>query len=398
VAQEPIVGSSPFNITVRDRNYNEIRGVGGYLNLELTLTDPCYAVSEWTIKLPASHPVTPLLHEDGAGIVVRPVGSSKVILSGQMKRATRDFAINDGVVTDGFTFYGKGDEFALLKELAFATSNVDISTSGLTQTPNAYSRDVRVPAETAILNVVRANISSTANITRRRYAWLTVPASQGRGATVTRSDRFPTILETVQKLAILGGLTFSVRQAAQGQVAFTVRVPAVRPEARWSPEAGNIAGFTHTKVAPEVDEAIGAGGGELEDRLFTRRVLANSAAAWGHRSVVFVDQRQTSEYDEIQEALAEEIENGRAVAGLTIRPYETPGLRYGEHYETSDIGTVAVGPVTITDRIRQVVIRHTAGSAPQVSPSVGEPDPAESPQWKRATDRLGRYVSLLRRR
>lgn len=392
------LGSSPYLVTYRDRTYVERGSVAGYESLDMKLCDPVYDISTWTLRLAGDHAAAMKLFEDGAGIVVRAAGTDEVLLSGPVEDIRRTVEATDDGMTDYWEVSGHGDEVILAESLAFPNSTVDIPTDD-TVTGLNVSRDVNVPAETAILNVVRANISSTANIARRRYPWLIVPASQGRGSTVTRSDRFSKIIGTAQSLGLVGGLTFSIRQSAQGQVTMAIRVPQQVSGAGWRLGV-NVSAATYSKTAPTVDEVIVGGGSENDgtDRPFTRQRFASSHEAWGRRREAFVDTGDDM-LSELRQAGSEALEEGRATAGLAITPMETPGLRLGVHYQVGDIGTVALGTMPpITDRIRQVNIRHEAGRAPVVRPSVGAPDPDSSPAWLSYVRKFRKQLSQFQRR
>jgi hypothetical protein len=395
------LGSSPYLVTVRDRTYHETGGsAAGYMSLDFDLCDPVFEMSTWKLRMAGEHPAGLKLFEDGAGIVIRAAGTSDVLLSGPVEdaRRTLEFNQDSGEMTDVWEFSGHGDEVILAESLAFAASSIDIPTTASINGLGS-SRDVDVPAETAILNVVRANISSTANIVRRRYPWLIVPASQGRGSTVTRSDRFSRIIDTAQSLGLVGGLTFSVKQSGPGQVTMAIRVPQQVSGAGWRLGV-NVSAVTYSKTAPTVDEVIVGGGSENDgtDRPFTRQRFASSQEAWGRRREAFVDANEDT-LSELRQAGTEELESGRATAGMAITPMETPGLRLGVHYQVGDIGTVALGTMPpITDRIRRVSIHHEPGRAPVVRPSVGAPDPDSTPAWLSYVRKFKKQLSQFQRR
>lgn len=393
------LGSSPYLVTVRDRLYNEVGSAAGYTSLDMVLRDPVFDLTTWTLKLPGEHAAALKLFEDGAGIVVRAAGTDQVLMSGPVEDARRTVEMGaDGGVSDSWEFQGHGDEVILAESLAFPASGTDIPTTGAIE-GLGHSIDTNVPAETALLNVVRANISSAANIARRRYSWLTVPATQGRGGTVSRADRFSRIIDTAQTLGLVGGLTFSVKQSGQGQVTMTVRVPQVIPGAGWRLGV-NVSSVTYSKTAPTADDVVIAAGDDSEgvEREFTRMERTTSSTAWGRRREQFVDTSDTL-LSELRQSGAEALEEGRATAGLAITPMETPALRVGVHYQVGDIGTVALGTMpAITDRIRQVSIHHEAGAAPVVRPSVGAPNPDDSPALLSLVRKLGKQLSKFQRR
>lgn len=388
------LGSSPYLVTVRDRTYTEVTSAAGYTSMDLKLV--YNGISEWTLKLHGEHPAAPLLAEKGAGIVVRPIGSDTVILSGLMKSADHDVSVGEGgEISDEWVISGVSDEYQLLKEFVYPDPTIDVSTSALVTFPVTHEENIGVPAETAIKNLVTANVSNNAGVPRRRYGWLSVEPDLARGDTVRQRDRFSTLLETIQASAEVGDIGFKMRQTSSGRVTFSVWMPAVRPEARWSPQAKNIRGFTHSIKAPECDDALVGDGGDGTARQFLRSSDQTSQQEWAMRSCGFVDQSSSVLADMRQAGQVERAE-GSAVAGLSIHPFETPGLRYGVHYELGDIGTASIGSVTVTDRIVQVTIQHSSG-APVVTPSVGTADGSQTPAWLKPVQKLSRKVGLLGR-
>lgn len=386
------LGASPYAVTVRDASLVEVASLAGYESLSMTLVNN--GVDTMTVTIPGEHPAAVAATADGAGVVIRPAGSGRVITSGQMVLSTREWTVTDGRWHDTVTLEYESDDHILRDSLCYAPTTVDVPTSSLS-TGHSWSFGQPGPAESAIVSVVGANIGSNGNIARRAYPWFVVPPSQGRGADVHRRDRFNTVLDSVQKLATLGGLSFAVRHSAPGEVTLYIWEPEESPTARWSAEAGNLLGLTVTKRAPLMDEVVVAGENEAEERIFTRRSRTPDAS--GRRREVFLDQRQTEELAELREAADEDLEEGRARAGMSIQPVETPALRLGEHYNLGDIGTASFGGETITDRIEQVVINHQVGQAPSIVPSIGEPDPAETPAWLAPVRRLFRQLSPIRR-
>ncbi|HEY9371541.1 Gp37-like protein [Streptomyces sp.] len=395
MAVSPDVGKSPYDVQVRDRTYHEgVASASGYERLYMVLVDS--DVGTWQLELKGDHPAAAFLKEPGAGIVVRAAGTDDVIMSGS--RVSAELTVDSAFPNGKWVFTGETDEAILRDEVVYPSQVVDVSDTALMSFTPSHSRSTSVPAEDAICAVVLATVSATAPVARRRYPWFATPISQGRGAVVSRKDRWCTVLESVQKMATLGGLSFSVRQTGPGVVSLIVRVPAVRAGAKWSLESGNLTSASLVYRAPDIDEGIA---GDFEGdttRKFTRRTRAASQAAWGRRRVKFFNTSE-DELAQMQATLDEDLDDGAERAGIKIHPKETAGLRFGEHYQLGDIGTASMAGVDLTDRIRQVVIDHHAGAAPQVDPSVGDPDVADSPAWvKTVRSMFRRYVAPSARR
>src|SRR5690625_2847486 len=263
------LGAAPYAVTVRDASLVEVASLAGYESLSMKLVNN--GVDTMSIQIPGSHPAAAAATADGAGVVIRPAGSDRVITSGQVVLSTREWSVIDGRWQDTLTIEYESDDHILRDSLVYAQSHQEVPTDRSEDGYGWSSGPSGQPAEDAVVAVGDANIGSGGSLARRAYPWLRVPTSLQRGGPVSRRDRFNTVLESVQKLATLGGLGFAVRHSAPGEVSLYVWEPESSPVARWSAEAGNLLGVTVTKRAPTVDEVVVAGQNEAEERTFTRR-------------------------------------------------------------------------------------------------------------------------------
>jgi hypothetical protein len=287
-------GTSPWNVSVRDINLNEVETANGYFNLRMDLRES--DVGQWTIRLPMNHPAVAHLLQPGSGIVVRPVGHDDVVMSGwtaemfitETRADSTSVATGGEAGTGGATFVGFTDE-VILTELAYPDPDVDVTESGLTTFGVAH--DTRTgPAETVLKAYVEENIGPSAGILRRRYPFLNIPATTGLGASNTWAARFDSLLQLCHEIATYGGLSFRVVQSAPGQVSLEVYESQTLSEIRFSVNAGNLTSALLTYRAPDSTEGVAGLSGEGTARSFTRRqsngisVLALDGASGNYAS------------------------------------------------------------------------------------------------------------------
>lgn len=366
-----------FVVTVRDASCVEVGTLTGYTSLDILQhhMSPDGDSGLGAVTVPTGHRdldlvLEPLADGEPVGIVVRRTGSNKVVASGHVVPTTVDDA-PAGTTTIAF----EPDDAILANEVPFCSPGNDVSNSSTSTWPQAY--DTRTgPGETVLLDYVRANIGSTASIVRRRYPWLTVPASQGRGAGGTWQARPPqTLMDLCRSIAVQSGIAFRLAQAATGgAVAVEVWVPTALPDVRFSPEAGTVTGLVTTLTPRSVDEVIVMAGDEGASRLLTRRTAAGYTPG-RMRRVRVIDQRQTSDLTQMQQAADEELADGAATAAAEFTLIERDEAPiFGVDYRLGDTISVSTWRrVTVQAPVMSVQIRHDAGSAPVVTPSIGRP-------------------------
>lgn len=367
--------NSPWVLTARDVDLNEIENISGYLRLRMDLKDS--DIGQWTIRMMTSHPAFAPMLEEGSGLVVRPVGHHTPVMSGY----TTDMFVTESRDSDvGFaTFMGVTDT-VLLSELAYPDPDSDVSTSGMTTFGDA--RDTRTGAgETVIKDFVAANIGSSAGISRRRYSFLDIPASQGLGASGSWSGRFHVLRDLCREIARYAGLSFRIVQSGPGELTLEVWEPEERPSVRFSVKAQNLTSGVLTFRAPDSTEVVVGAGGENADREFLRRGDDSLANTWGRRVAKYLDRRSVETVSDAQQAGDTLLLEDAVTAGITLYPVEFPGTLFGVDYDLGDKISAVVGGVEVFEPVRRVRIDHEAGQAPDITPSIGlEEGDGESPE------------------
>ena len=384
-------GESPYQVTLR-HDWAEVESCAGYRDLRLVPT--FLDVGTWTVQLRASSPAARMFlteHQVGDdlarwGIVARRAGTPSILLSG----VALDAYVVD-TTSPTLTLVGVCDNAIAAGETAWPDTTTEIPTATTTTHPVEY--DSRTgPAETVLLDYVTANIGPAAPITRRRYPWLTIPTSQGRGTTRTWHTRQENLLQLQARIARAADLGFRYVQGDPGLVTLDVWAPQLRPEARFSRASGTISTAELVLRAVDSTEALVAGPGEGTARVFTRQTRTG---VFAFRRARFLDRDRNPGavpvYDALQTDATEQLITDAVTAGFTFTPTsQTGGL--GSRFDLGDIVTGVVAAQEITDVVEQVTITHTAGQAPKEVPSIGLPNPDETPELEHVVRRLATDV------
>ncbi|MFE7463109.1 siphovirus ReqiPepy6 Gp37-like family protein [Streptomyces sp. NPDC057499] len=355
------------DITVEVRNKSLTRvGLVRPEELVFEMTDAFNNVGSWKLTLGSEHPLTPILRTPGSGLIV--TGPSYTLMSGPMMKFESASTPEDpggSVVFEGVT-----DDVILRDMLAFPEPT---NPNGATQT---LAHDVRQgPAESVMHGFVRANIGPGAPAPRRRSR-LTMGDDYGRGPQVKKSARFPVLGNLLTELALLGDLGFRVIQRGDGLVFETYAVQDRSDFIRLDVLNGTLSGQRASISAPGVTRAIVAGQGELTNRQLLQ--IDNDAslqaeADWGRRIEQWIDQRQTDDWAELQqagdEALADE---GFTAVDIQLVPMEDSTMVFGTDWGLGDRVAVVVDDQELKSNVTGLVLKASS-SGFQVGAALGDP-------------------------
>lgn len=245
--------------------------------------------------------------------------------------------------------------------------------------------DVRSgPAETVIKGFVQANCGTG------RPSWrndgitgldlLTVAADQGRGLAQKFSARMSDSMSTLRLLAkyyALGppalGFTMNVVEDPDtGQLVFeTTPQRDLTATAVFSERMGNLTDASWTESAATSTHAIVGGSGAGTARTFI--LVKDTVAATDWRQIVesFVDQRDTTDSTELQNAGQQQLDSGRVTGLLSATCVDTPRLRFGQHFTLGDLVTVEVRPgVSFQGTVTKAVLDATSSGQKSVTLTV----------------------------
>jgi hypothetical protein len=339
-----------ITVEVRDKALAR-RGIIRPEELVLELTDNFNNLGSWKLSLASEHPLCDTLRTPGSGIIV--TGPSDVLLSGPM--VSSEFASTPTDPDGTVSFTGVSDTVCLADALAFPQpSNAD----GASQTEAHDVRTGRV--ETVMHAYVNANIGPTAPAARRKTG-LIMGTDLARGPIISQSARFPVLGNLLTEIALLGSLGFRVVQRGSNLVfetyAITDRTAFVRLDVRNGTLSGQKVGIS----PPGVTRAIVAGQGDLTDRQFLQVDNAESIAAeadWGRRIEQFIDQRNTNDWTELQQAGDEAlVDSGFTAINVQVVPMEDSQARFGKEWGLGDSLVVIVDDQELKSTVTGYVIK-----------------------------------------
>ncbi|WP_411120609.1 siphovirus ReqiPepy6 Gp37-like family protein [Streptomyces sp. x-19] len=323
-------------------------------DLSLEVQDTFNNVGTWKLTLATEHPLTDTLRVPGAGLIL--TGPQDVLMSGPV--TSSEYAATPEDRRGSVVFEGVSDSVILSDMLAWPQpSNPDVTTQ-------TVGHDERTgPAETLMHAYVAANCGPSAPAARRRSA-LVMGANLGRGPTLSKAARFPTLGELLTEIATVAGLGFRIVQRGTQLTFETFAITDRTREVRLDVLAGTLAGQRVSVSTPGATRVIVAGQGEQEDRTFVPVDNAASVGAeadWGRRIERFVDQRNTDDTAELTQAgnevLADEGFTGTAVQAV---PVADSTMEFGVDWGLGDRVSVIAGGQELTAPVTGMIIK--AGS------------------------------------
>lgn len=270
--------------------------------------------------------------------------------------------------------------------------------------------DVRTgPAETVLLAFVNANAGLGAR-TDRQITRMRMPADQVRGPATTISARLdelgPLIARLAESAALRACIVHTPAAALSGWLDLRLEdCPDLSAWARYgTPSSGGpgllAPDWQYTFSAPTITRAEVAAGGEGTARVFEEQAFPTSEGTWGRRIERVVDQRQTTNADEIGQAGYDALVEGDAATSVQVKLLDSRGVEVG--------GTVPVGArvaanldgLVVKERVREVtttVAVQPGGATVTVEPVFGTSDTATKSATARQLAKALRRISVLER-
>lgn len=351
-------------------------------------------VGDWELTLPATHPMATVLSTPGSGIVVSLYGVEK--FSGPTTQPVRS---TDRQNPDGsYTFNGLTDDVLLADALAFPEpADADPTTQG-------NANDTRSGnAETVMRAFVSANIGPTAPAGRKvgfRNA-ITLATNQNRGINIVKSARFDNLGVLLGEIATVANLGFQVIQRGTNLVFEVLDVVDRSSTVRLDINNGTMTKETLAVSPPSITQAIVAGQGEGVLRQFVNRTSTASVASepiWGRRIEKFIDQRNTSDLTELQQAGDKLLtESGFTATAVKALPADDQTMKYGIDWEVGDtVGLVTFGQETKATTTAAVIVANSTTVA--IGASIGDVTgfDASTAESKRVEDTARRVDALER--
>lgn len=331
-----------ITVEVRDKNLTRL-GVIQPQDMDFDCQNIFTNTGTWRLTLPSEHPLAAELRSPGAGIVCTDADGLE-FFSGPTVKPELQQTPED--LLGSVTVEGISDDHVLADALAYPDPAVGDATA------QTKARDERTgTAESLLHQFVSANIGPTAPANRRK-AILDMGANGNRGATIAKGARFPVLGLLLTEIVAGQDLGFRVIQRGDRLVFETFAVTDRTGEIRLDVRNGGLSSQRVATSPPGATRVIVAGQNEGVDRQFlTADTPASIAAenAWGRRIERFVDQRQTDNWDELQQA-ADEVLAEEGLSGITIQvvPTDDSPMRFGRDWFLGDRVTVVVDDQELT--------------------------------------------------
>jgi hypothetical protein len=377
-------------VYVRDDQYNIQGQLDDYQSLELT--QRWCDVGEFLLDIHRDNPQAANLTSPGWGIVVRRFGET--IFSGPVLARTH--------VYDGKQFRvevrGKDDNVRLSQRIV----NPSPTENDPPYTTTSYDT-INAAASSVLIHYVDINLGTGAVMKRQRPLFQ-VDADPGVGAVIKGRGRWQFLLPMLQELAVLGGTDIGFRVVQSESAGLPVlkfqvyRAIDRSATVKFGPALGNLAAFKYEAEAPECNYVYVGGQGEGTARTIVERQDPVSIATWGRLEGEFVDRRDTTDADELNQAGDEALDRGKEKAVMSIEPIDTPQQTYGRDYNLGDTVEIAWEEGTIRDAIREVKISLTPNGPQKITPSVGNVAPSDIYRFFRKFRALRTDLINLKRR
>lgn len=328
---------SDLTVEVRNKSLNRV-GVIRPEDMNLTIVDLYCNVGTWTLKLPEEHVLVPALSSSGAGIIITgPDG--KELFSGPVDSPQSDTSSDDPGGT--VTFTGESDNHVLSDMLSLpdpASASMEVQNK---------AHDTRTgPAETLMHDYVRYNVGPNAVPDRNRG--IVMGANGARGDVLTKNPRFQVLGDLLNELSVVSNIGFRIVQRGDLRTFETYPITDRSAEIRLDVENGSLASAKFAKTVPGVTRVLVAGQGDLTERQLLYADTPESLAAeveWNRRIERFVDQRQTDQMSDLQQAADELLaEQGFTAYTFAVVPADDTetSMRFGIDYYLGDRVTVVI--------------------------------------------------------
>jgi hypothetical protein len=270
--------------------------------------------------------------------------------------------------------------------------------------------DVRTGArETVALAYINANAGPGA-LTARQVPRLRVPGTLGRGGSTSNRARFDNLGQLVASLMEPAGLRLRVVHTSNGpgpgylDVVFDT-APDISAWARYgTPNSGGPGllskDWSFGLTAPTLTTAEVAAGGTGAARLLEEQAFTTQEAMWGRRVEGLVDQRQTTDSTEINQAGYDALMEGMTGTAVDVKVLNSAGLTLGVDVPLGALVSASLDGLVVKERIREVsttVAAEGGGATVTVEPLFGSTDTTGQTKWQRELVKALRRISVIER-
>lgn len=332
----------------------------------------------WSLRLPSTTSCRSDLLAAGARVEARVPGHGKATLTGfvDMIIETHD---EDGTWLE---VAGPDDSVLLWERVCYPDpANAPESWSA------AYDVRTGVPS-TVMHGYVDENLGASALAGRR--AGVTAAADPASGTSSTWRARMERLGDKISEIADGAGLVFRVLD-----LEFDAFMPTdlTGGPAKVSQALGNLGVWTYERYSPEATVALVAGQGEGAARTVVE--VTDVAGVQDHRrSEQVIDRRDVPTEAELRQAGTDLLADIARSQALSIEPINTPVLSWPTDYDLGDRITALVGGVSVSDVVREVVIRSDAERT-TVTPHLGRGSSLDDVDLYEPNRKLARRVEHL---
>jgi hypothetical protein len=263
-------------------------------------------------------------------------------------------------------------------------------TAAWTAQTTAYDTQTAVH-ETRILGYITRNAGSTAFTgggVDRRVTGLRIPSSQDRGTSGTTTARFQNLGQLVAELSEAANLRTRIMFTPEGgsDNFLDVIVDHALDISAWAGFGDGYAGGPgllgedwRYLVGPGVSTVLSAAGGELENRSLHFQHDSGRRSTWRRHIEFFVDQRDTTDANEITEGMATAMAENAPTVEIEA-PVIAGNLEFGPGEDAIPVGAkvaVSLDGELVYERIRQITttVSLTSGQETvRIEPTIGTPD------------------------
>lgn len=233
------------------------------------------------------------------------------------------------------------------------TTYPDPSVPSTSQTTRTHDTHTGV-ASSVLLAMANVSVGSAA-LPARQIKGLQFAVDPFIGSSLTISNRWRNLLESMQRVALWANLCFDMRRDRHGVSTLRVWRPRdLRDEVVLTPDRHAVEEATDEQGMPEATAIIGAGSGEGTLRTILEANDAAAIAAWG-RYEQFRDQRgATDPAQQFRDLQTDLLEAGETRA-ITVVPVRGGQWAYGVDYGLGDWVTAGAAPgMTQTQQVQEV--------------------------------------------
>lgn len=314
----------------------------------------------WSLVLPTAAGGAEYLSRDlRGGIVVERDGA--VVFSGLVTDVEREVVAgeSDTLTVSGIDDTGQLGRYDILPVASgppYVAAAYDVATG---------------PAETVLRHYVAVTCANDAQIIRR-ITGLLAGTSGGLGAAVAWQARFENLLETLQDLAVRGGLVFWVVQDSSdaGILRFVVREPVDRSASvAFSLARRNLIGWTSRESAPEATYVRAGGHGEGTQRTFREAGHSEAINRYGWIEG-FLDQRNAETTALLDAAIVTELDKAKPRAAVSLSVIDTAGQQAFVHYGRGDYVSAELDGRRYVGMVREIGVEIEADHHAVVTPLI----------------------------